>query len=118
MTEDTATAQVMILYGAELIGVREFSVSKTKQGEEAVSCYVYSSLGNLFEESQEDNTVLTAYIYRGEVEIDPEGSELEYLWYIYEKNNSQVVLPLENIKTKQITIPVKDLIDKNVYFIA
>jgi hypothetical protein len=63
MTEDTATAQVVILYSTELIGVREFSISKTKQGEGAIFCYVHSSMGNLFETEQEGNTVLTAYIY-------------------------------------------------------
>lgn len=118
MQEDTATAQVMVFYSAELIGMREFSISKTKQGEKAVSCYVHSSMGNLFEKEQDGNTVLTAYIYQGETEVDPNGTELYYSWYILHKDSTQNPTPLAGENKKTLSMPMKNLIDHNVYFTA
>lgn len=118
MSEDTASAQVLVLYGTELLGIKEFSVSKTRQGEDAVLCYIHSSMGNLFENNQEENTVLTAYIYRGEVELDPEGTEFEYSWYIRDQSSMTREAPIPNLNTKQVTVAIQDLINKDVYFTA
>ena len=118
MTEDTAYAQVLITFGQELLGIKEFSISKNKQGEGAVFCYVHSSMGNLFEKEQEGNTILTAYIYQGEMEVDPDGTELYYSWYVQHKDSTQKPAPIAGANEKTLSMPMKGLIDHNVYFTA
>lgn len=118
MTEDTAYAYVMVKQGEKLLGIKEFAIAKSKSGEDAILCYIHSSMGNLFETTQSGNTVLTAHIFRGEVEIDKNGTEFEYSWYVYEKDSTSTPTPLPNEKNKQLTIPIQSLINKDVYFTA
>lgn len=86
-----------------------YSVSYT--GEDAVSCYVESSLGNLFATDQTGTVDLTAVILSGSKELDPNGNRFEYRWY---KNNKKI----ENAATKVITLQISELLDTNVYFEA
>jgi hypothetical protein len=72
-------------------------------------------LGNLFQENQEGNTWLTAYIFRGEKEIDPDG-KLTYTWYTQKEGSDPEIV--EGFKSKAINIPIQNIINKNVYFEA
>jgi hypothetical protein len=82
MTEDNAIARVIIMKNDNTyVGEKSLSVSKVRQGGEATTCYLYSSLGNLFEKGSIDTTTLIAYIYRDNIELDIDGDKFIYNWF-------------------------------------
>lgn len=111
MSSDSATATVTVYHNTTLIGSKEFVISKSKQGEATISCYIDSTMGNLFEQNQTGTTTLTARVFKGSTEVDPDGSKLTYKWY---KNGTQI----SNKTTRQITMNISDLLNVNIYFEA
>ena len=51
-------------------------------GVDAINCYIESSMGTFFQKGTEGKTTLTARIFKGDQEIDPNGTELSYTWYL------------------------------------
>lgn len=80
-------------------------------GESMVNCYIESLNGSLFEENTTGSITLTARIYQGTTEIDPNGNELKYTWYIDNKKDS-------SLAGKQITIAFSNIKNKLIHFEA
>lgn len=97
--------------------IREFKIPVTiqKTGRDGVQCYIDSSVGFLIEEKEKGNVKLTARIFEGAVEIDSEGEDLDYAWYIEDKR--YLWIPTDGT-TKTLTIQASDIKNKQVYFSA
>jgi hypothetical protein len=78
LTSDTATATVTATYNGKNL-TKAFTISKIKQSS---ACYVESSAGTLFEKDAKGETELIAKIFSGGSEIDSDGSEFTYKWYL------------------------------------
>lgn len=96
---------------------REFKIPVTiqKTGRDGVQCYIDSSVGFLIEEKEEGEVQLTARIFEGTEEIDSEGYNLKYTWYI--ENDPYDWAPPGGI-TKTLTIQAKNIKNKQVHFSA
>ena len=86
-----------------------------QDGNGAISCYVESLSGSLFEDSITGVITLTARILQGAEEIDPYidniDQKLSYVWYI---NN----IKQDDLTTKQITINFDRIKNQSIYFEA
>ena len=91
------------------------------KGQDAITCFIDSSQGTSFPTaiSDEETTVLTAYLYQGLRELDPiEDNKENYFTYNwYYGDNKQLSGELNN-NGKQITVKIIDLKDKNIYVVA
>ena len=81
-------------------------------GNEATQCYIENPIGNPISLDENDNTEiwLIARMFRGNEEIDRNGTDFNYTWY---KNNQKLVTT-----TKTLTIKIGDLRDAQLYFEA
>ena len=87
MSNDTATMEVTITRDSTLIGAKTFTISKIRQTS---LCYIESTNGTMFEETDTSSTTtLTAKIFSGGIEVDPQGEKLTYKWY--KDTSSEVV---------------------------
>ena len=81
-------------------------------GEDGYSIEILSSAGTVFKNGS-GNTTLTAHVYQGGTEIDPNGTELQYTWKKYnaagERDTSF------SASTKSITVSASDVDNKNDY---
>lgn len=113
LSQDTgkATVTVKLKTNQTLIGTKDFIISKVKQGEETITCYIDSTMGNLFEQNQTGTTLLTARVFKGSTEVDPDGSKLTYKWY---KNGTQI----PDKATREIIMNIQELLNVNIYFEA
>jgi hypothetical protein len=50
--------------------------------------------------------------------VDPDGTELFYSWYVVHKDSTKKPSPVVGQNEKTLSMPMKDLIDHNVYFTA
>ena len=105
------------IVSAEIDGTkREIKILVTTQkvGKDAVNCYIESSVGFLIEQSETTQiATLTAKIYQGTEEIDPNGTELVYTWYI--DGTAQTG---DGTSGKTLKVQVGNIKDKTVYFTA
>lgn len=114
LSQDTAKATVTIKLkntNQTPIGTKDFVISKVRQGEETITCYIESSMGNLFEKSQGGTTELTARIFKGSTEVNRDGTNFTYKWY---KNGTQI----PEKTTRKITMNIQDLLNVNIHFEA
>lgn len=84
------------------------------KGQDTMTCYIDSSAGTSFEYSQTGNTVLMAYLYEGNNEIDAD-AKFTYTWYANSKDGTSDV---ELGTGKTLTVNIQDVAGKGVYFIA
>ena len=89
-----------------------FRYSSSFHGSEAIQCYIDCPLGNPISADvpNDTRTTLTAQMFRGNEELDPNGDQYTYHWYI------NGVLRQETIQ--QITLRVGDLRNAEIYFEA
>lgn len=84
-----------------------------RDGADKFNCYIESSLGDLVNNSLDDNTVitLTAYIFIEDTQIDESGTQLEYAWYL---NNIRI----EGESSKHWETTLGTIKEQEIYFSA
>ena len=97
-------------------GGRTWSPSLVIQGRDVISYKIDSTVGTFLNadavyEDGKDEATLTARIFVGIEEIDPDGTELTYTWYINDVAEA-------NATSKNLTIKIDRLEDATVYFYA
>ena len=123
MSEDTNTLTITATKGTDTL-TTAFTVSKLKQGEpgaggsdgaDAITCYVDSTAGDFFLNTaigENDETTLTAKIFEGSTEVDPNGENLTYEWYLDDE------LQTSWGTTKTTTQKINLLLNHTIYFEA
>lgn len=90
-----------------------YTFNRIVEGNDAITYYIDSSLGDNFLESQNTDTILTAYIYKGSVELDQNG-EFDYSWFLVTQEGEESYLGTN----KSITVSTQTLGGNSVYFEA
>ena len=79
MTDEKCVVTIEAIYGNDVVATAELTFFNVNDGKSPILMVIESNAGNIFKNNI-INTTLTARLWRGEDEIDTQGSAFAYIW--------------------------------------